>query len=109
MLDHKTLSFGALAILTILALLGVLTFLLISGVTSAIQARDGFQSLQEQLSSGGLAELADPDSDGTLSAQFSNMERSAGQARSRLRFTALFTWVPVIGGRIRDSRAHTAA
>ena len=89
-----------------LALIAVFSFFLATGLASAFDARDQFQALQEDLSGGGLGDLREADSYRSLAEQFAEAEGSAGRARSRLRFAGWFTWLPEVGGRIRESRTQ---
>ena len=84
----------------------VLAFLAVTGVISAFQAKDRFESLQLELSDRGLADFSDPAVYLLLSEKFEDAERAAGRARSRLRFTGLATWLPVVGEDIRRSRTQ---
>lgn len=92
--------------LSLLALLLVFSFLLRSGIASAFQARDQFKGLETELSHLGPVDLLKVETYRSLSGQFREAEQATGRARSRLRPAGLFTWVPLLGGRIREARTQ---
>ena len=86
--------------------LAVFLFMAITGVVAAIEAKNKFETLQDELTAKGLADLGDPTVYVLLSEQFDDAQRSAGRARSRLRFAGWATWMPVVGDDIERSRTQ---
>ena len=94
------------AALVILALIAVVSFFVATGLASAYQARQQFQELRDELSGQGFADFQNAQTYRSLSQQFKEAESSAGRARSRLGFVGLFTWTPVLGGRIEEAQTQ---
>lgn len=96
----KTLTVGGICLLS---LVGVLSFFLWTGVASALQARNHFDDVEVQLSQLSPVDMIDAVLYQSLAGQFRKAEESAMRAPSRLRFLGLFTGLPGVGGRIKDS------
>jgi hypothetical protein len=95
--------------LCLLTLVGVLAFFLWTGVAAALQARDHFDNVEARLRRLSPGDVLDASLYQFLATQFRDAEQSAGLARSRLRFLGLITWLPGIGGRIKDSLTQLEA
>jgi hypothetical protein len=81
---------------------GVLSFFLGTGVAAALQARDRFDEVEAKLVQLSPVDMLEAGLYQSLEAQFRDAEQSAGRARSRLRFLGLLTWLPGMGGRIKQ-------
>ena len=86
----------------LVALVIPLAFFTVSGVMAAQDARQAYRDLQEELSHFTPVDLIQVNVYNSLEGRFREAEESSARARSRLAFLKAFSWVPVVGGQIKE-------
>ena len=88
----------------LLAAMGIpFAFFTWSGVSDALEARQAYRDLQGELSHMTPVDLIQVEVYQSLEGRFQRAEEASARARSRLAFLKVFSWVPVLGGRIKEA------
>ena len=97
---RQAVTLAGTAVFSLVVVLGVFTW---SGVSAALNARDTYRELQAELYNLTPVDLVQVNVFQSMEGKFNDAQEDADRARGRLRFLKAFTWVPVLGGKIKEA------